>query len=241
MPTKSNNTGGRGGRRQGAGRKKTAVREKYENGNPGGRKLEVLNIPDTQGEDMPEPHEFLSARQHDGSTLSAADIYRETWEWLDGLGVAKAVSPQLLERYAMCSARWIQCEEMTTKLGYLSKHPTTGKPITSPFINIGINYMNQVNRLWNEIFQIVKDNCSTEFGGANPQDEDDKYCILPYFWVLEETLDLRVKRDHVPYDIWERQGYLETTEGNVIHYGYIEKFIENLGERFNIREIALNH
>jgi hypothetical protein len=241
MLTKSNNTGGRGGRRQGAGRKKTAVREKYENGNPGGRKLEVLNIPDTQGEDMPEPHEFLSARQHDGSTLSAADIYRETWEWLDGLGVAKAVSPQLLERYAMCSARWIQCEEMTTKLGYLSKHPTTGKPITSPFINIGINYMNQVNRLWNEIFQIVKDNCSTEFGGANPQDEDDKYCILPYFWVPEETLDLRVKRDHVPYDIWERQGYLETTEGNVIHYGYIEKFIENLGERFNIREIALNH
>jgi hypothetical protein len=241
MPTKSNNTGGRGGRRQGAGRKKTAVREKYENGNPGGRKLEVLNIPYTQGEDMPEPHEFLSARQHDGSTLSAADIYRETWEWLDGLGVAKAVSPQLLERYAMCSARWIQCEEMTTKLGYLSKHPTTGKPITSPFINIGINYMNQVNRLWNEIFQIVKDNCSTEFGGANPQDEDDKYCILPYFWVPEETLDLRVKRDHVPYDIWERQGYLETTEGNAIHYGYIEKFIENLGERFNIREIALNH
>lgn len=171
MPTKSNNTGGRGGKRPGAGRKKTAVREKYENGNPGGRKLEVLDIPDTQGEDMPEPHEFLSARQHDGSTLSAADIYRETWEWLDGLGVAKSVSPQLLERYAMCSARWIQCEEMTTKLGYLSKHPTTGKPITSPFINIGINYMNQANRLWNEIFQIVKENCSTEFGGTNPQDD----------------------------------------------------------------------
>ena len=73
-----------------------------------------------------------------------------------------------------------------------------------------------------------------------PQDEDDKYCILPYFWVPEETLDLRVKRDHVPYDVWERQGYLETTEGNVIHYGYIEKFIENLGERFNIREIAFD-
>ena len=33
-----------------------------------------------------------------------------------------------------------------------------------------------------------------------PQDEEDKYSILPYFWVPEETLDLRVKRDHVPYD-----------------------------------------
>ncbi len=31
-----------------------------------------------------------------------------------------------------------------------------------------------------------------------------------------------------------------TTEGNVIHYGFIEKFIENLGERFNIREIAFD-
>ena len=69
---------------------------------------------------------------------------------------------------------------------------------------------------------------------------DDKFVVLPYFWVPEETLDLRVRRDHVPYDVWERQGYLETTEGNVIHYGYIEKFIENLGERFNIREIAFD-
>lgn len=73
-----------------------------------------------------------------------------------------------------------------------------------------------------------------------PQDEDDKYIILPYFWVPEDTLDLRVRRDHVPYDLWEKKGYLQTTEGNVVHYGYIEKFIEKLGERFNIREIAFD-
>lgn len=73
-----------------------------------------------------------------------------------------------------------------------------------------------------------------------PQDEDDKYSVLPYFWLPEETLDLRVKRDHVPYDVWERQGFVQTTEGNVVHYGYIERFIEKLGERFNIREIAFD-
>ena len=39
-----------------------------------------------------------------------------------------------------------------------------------------------------------------------PTDENDKYSILPYFWLPEETLDLRVRRDHVPYDVWERQG-----------------------------------
>ncbi len=73
-----------------------------------------------------------------------------------------------------------------------------------------------------------------------PEDENDKYQVLPYFWLPEETLDLRVRRDHVNYDLWERQGYIYTTEGNVVHYGYIEKFIEKLGERFNIREIAFD-
>ena len=73
-----------------------------------------------------------------------------------------------------------------------------------------------------------------------PLDEEDKYYVLPYFWIPEETLDLRVRRAHVPYDLWERQGTLMTTEGNVVHYGYIEKFIEQLGERFNIREIAFD-
>lgn len=73
-----------------------------------------------------------------------------------------------------------------------------------------------------------------------PTDEEDKFVILPYFWLPEETLELRVKRDHVPYDIWKRQGYIQTTEGNVVHYGYVESFIENLGERFNIKEVAFD-
>ncbi len=73
-----------------------------------------------------------------------------------------------------------------------------------------------------------------------PLDEDDKFVILPYFWIPEDNLELRVRRDHVQYDVWERQGYLQTTEGNVVHYGYIEKFIERLGDRFNIREIAFD-
>jgi phage terminase large subunit-like protein len=73
-----------------------------------------------------------------------------------------------------------------------------------------------------------------------PIDEDDKYSVLPYFWLPEDNVSLRVKRDHVQYDIWERQGHLKTTEGNVVHYGYIESFIEELGTKYNIREIAFD-
>ncbi|MGF7142823.1 phage terminase large subunit-like protein [Anaerotaenia torta] len=71
-----------------------------------------------------------------------------------------------------------------------------------------------------------------------PEDEDDKYIVLPYFWLPEETLDLRVRRDHVPYDVWGQQGHIQTTEGNVVHYDFIEAFIEELGTLYNIREIA---
>ena len=73
-----------------------------------------------------------------------------------------------------------------------------------------------------------------------PSEDDDKYIVLPHFWVPEETLDLRVKRDHVPYDLWLKQGLINVTEGNVIHYAYIEKIIEQLGERYNIREIGFD-
>lgn len=97
---------------------------------------------------------MLSSTQKDGSQLQAKQIYEDTWKWLNSLGVSTTVPIPLIERYAMSSARWIQCEEMTSQLGFLSKHPTTGKAIPSPFINIGINYMNQAVRLWNEIHPI---------------------------------------------------------------------------------------
>ena len=73
-----------------------------------------------------------------------------------------------------------------------------------------------------------------------PRDEDEKYILLPFFWVPEETIPQRVKAASVPYDIWERQGYLLSTEGNVIHYDFIEKFTNDLAEKYHIVEIAVD-
>ncbi|WP_320951663.1 terminase large subunit [Hungatella effluvii] len=73
-----------------------------------------------------------------------------------------------------------------------------------------------------------------------PRDEMEKFVILPYFWIPEENMVQRVRRDHVPYDVWEKQGMLMTTEGNVIHYGFIENYIDSLGKKFHIKEIAFD-
>lgn len=71
-----------------------------------------------------------------------------------------------------------------------------------------------------------------------PRFEEENYIVLPFFWLPEDTLELRCRRDHVLYDVWERQGYIKTTEGNVVHYGFIERFIEDLSEIYHIKEIA---
>ena len=71
-----------------------------------------------------------------------------------------------------------------------------------------------------------------------PEEKDGAYSVLPYFWVPEETVPVRVRRSGVPYDTWARQGLISLTEGNVIHYGFIEEAVGELGKRYDIREIA---
>ena len=164
----------RGGRRPGAGRKSKPLTEKMLDGNTGHRKTKAMDysdIPDLEGVDMPEPHEMLSAEQRDGSELQARDIYTKTWLWVNERGCAALISPQLLERYAMAAARWIQCEESLSRYGLLGKHPTTNAPIASPFATLSSSYMNQTNRLWSEIFEVVRANSLQEISGANPQSD----------------------------------------------------------------------
>ena len=165
----------RGGARIGAGAKKKPLADKIAEGNPGKRALTVISFDDRaaelEGQAMPTPSKMLSAVQKDGKALVAEDIYKETWEWLAERGCVSLVSPQLLERYAMSVARWIQCEEAVTEFGFLAKHPTTGSAIQSPYVAMSQNFMSQTNRLWMEIYQIVKENCSTEYGESTPQDD----------------------------------------------------------------------
>ena len=164
----------RGGARVGAGAKKKPLADKIAEGNPGKRAITVINFENAEkleGQEMPKPSEMLSAVQKDGKKLIADEIYRKTWEWLHERGCSSLVSPQLLERYAMSAARWIQCEEAVTEYGFLAKHPTTGNAQRSPYVAMAQDYMSQTNRLWMEIFQIVRENCSSEYTGETPQDD----------------------------------------------------------------------
>ena len=172
----ANSINSRGGKRRKSGRKSKSVVEKLENGNPGHRPLKVIDIPDSLepvelvGVDMPEPAEYLSAQQRDGTLLQAAEIYKSTWIWLKQLGVEKLIFPKLIEKFAMNCARWIHMEEAITKYGYLGKHPTSGNPMRSPYVAMSLEYQKAALAIWAEIYQVVKENCSIDYrNGANPQ------------------------------------------------------------------------
>lgn len=71
-------------------------------------------------------------------------------------------------------------------------------------------------------------------------DPEGDYVVLPYFWIPEDTVPIRVRRASVPYDVWVQQGLMYATEGNVLHYGFIEEKIRQLGEAYHILEISFD-
>lgn len=71
-----------------------------------------------------------------------------------------------------------------------------------------------------------------------PNTEEDDYIVLPYFWLPEDTMEIRCRRDKVMYDVWAAQGYINTTAGNVIDYRFVQNFIERTCEKYHVREIA---
>ncbi len=57
--------------------------------------------------------------------------------------------------------------------------------------------------------------------------EDGKYAVLSHSFMPEETLGSKLKTDKVPYDVWAKQGWLTMTDGAVVDYNYIKKYIED--------------
>lgn len=174
----------RGGRRVRSGAKPQSLVDKLSAGKDATRLAEPASFDpfDLDGEDigegavlageaMPEPSDYLSAHQRDGSDLLAADLFRETWAWLEARGVAQFVSPRLIEAYAQAFARYIQCENAISKFGLLGKHPTTGAAIASPFVAMSQSFSKQANVYWYEIYDVVRANSTRDYAGATPADQ----------------------------------------------------------------------
>lgn len=68
----------------------------------------------------------------------------------------------------------------------------------------------------------------------------DGYTVVPWFFCPADNLRQRGERDGVPYQLWELQGFITATPGNVVDYRYVEDRIRDLSNEFDVREIAFD-
>lgn len=71
-----------------------------------------------------------------------------------------------------------------------------------------------------------------------PRNPDECWKVLLCYWIPEENVDARVRRDRVPYDVWIRDGYIQTTPGNVVDKDYIEAALLEDASHFQVQELA---
>ena len=100
---------------------------------------------------------FFDGNQRNGEQFLAKQVLEEITSWLSANRVLDLVPNQLLTMYATATARWMQAEEKVNENGFLMKHPTTGAPITSAYVNLALEFSKSAQGCWYQIYQIIKD------------------------------------------------------------------------------------
>ena len=73
-----------------------------------------------------------------------------------------------------------------------------------------------------------------------PLELGEKYKVLPYFFIPKAGLEKRIRRDKVRYDAWQSQGDIVMTDGSAVDYEAVESYIQRLGEKSDIKQIAMD-
>lgn len=70
--------------------------------------------------------------------------------------------------------------------------------------------------------------------------EGGAHKVLPFFWIPEDNMRERVRRDKVPYDVWVREGLIYATPGNSVDYDFILQKLDELRGLYSIRQVAFD-
>ena len=159
----------RGGYRVGSGRKKKPLAEKILEGKA---EKPEQSVTDTVDFVIPEPRDFVNTEQRGlaGVTNESRAIYDDTMVWLAEHGCADVVPRGLVEKYAVATARWEQCDRLMSMGGITGKHPTTGAQIASPIVSMSLHWLKQANQQWHLIEEKVREVCGDDITGANRSD-----------------------------------------------------------------------
>ncbi len=64
--------------------------------------------------------------------------------------------------------------------------------------------------------------------------------VKPTFWLPNDGLVEKAKKDRVPYDLWQKQGHLLTAPGQSVDYEYVAHFLRGQFDKYNIRTLCFD-
>lgn len=68
----------------------------------------------------------------------------------------------------------------------------------------------------------------------------EKWHVKPTFWLPADGLEQKARTDRVAYDVWARDGYLETTPGRAIEYEFVAEYLRGVFDRCDVKAIAFD-
>ena len=72
----------------------------------------------------------------------------------------------------------------------------------------------------------------------HPTESDPFWRLKPFFWIPGDNLRRKAEIDHVPYDVWKRQGSLFALPGPSISKTQVIKFVHEASQKYDIQGIA---
>jgi phage terminase large subunit-like protein len=64
--------------------------------------------------------------------------------------------------------------------------------------------------------------------------------VHPAFWLPAHGLAEKSRQDRVPYDLWARQGLLNTTPGKAIEYEYVAEYMRGFFDRYDVQRVGFD-
>lgn len=69
---------------------------------------------------------------------------------------------------------------------------------------------------------------------------DDTGGVHSAFWLPEFGLAEKSRKDRVPYDLWARQGHLNTTPGRAIEYEFVAEYLRGVFDAYDVQAVGFD-
>ncbi|WP_081973067.1 terminase large subunit [Paracoccus sanguinis] len=192
-----------------------------------------------EGDDWTDPRVWIKANPSLGVTVKRDDLKRQIDEAREMPAQQNAIRRLRLNEWTEQVTRWLDMEVWAEG----------GLPVTAG----GADIAGELSRLEQLLagrecyggLDLARVHDLSAFLLLFPPTRDaalgslaEKWIVLSRFWVPEEDIGRRARRDRVPYDVWRDQGFLVATPGNATDFAFIEAEIISLASRFDLRELS---